>query len=49
MIPTMTISSLLGDAQTVVTGFGDLILLVGGLAIGIWAVRFILKRVKRLG
>jgi len=50
MIPAgLTISALLVDAQSVVTEFDGLILLVAGLAIGVWAVRFILSRVKRLG
>lgn len=50
MIPaTLTVSAMLTSAQTVVTSFGGLIVLAAGLAIGIWAVRFTIKRVKRLG
>lgn len=50
MIPaTLTVSAMLGYAQTVVTSFGGLILLVAGLAFGIWAAKFTLSRVRRLG
>jgi len=50
MIPVgLTIASLLADAQTVVTEFNGLILLVAGLSIGVWAVKFTISRVKRLG
>lgn len=50
MIPAgLTLSALLTDAQTVVTEFDGLILLAAGLAVGIWAVRFTISRVKRLG
>lgn len=50
MIPaSLTLSAMLTNAQSVVTEFDGLILLVAGLAVGIWAVRFTIKRVKRLG
>jgi len=50
MIPaTMTIAAMLTSAQQVVTEFDGLILLVAGLAIGVWAVKFTISRVKRLG
>jgi len=49
MIPAgLTISALLADAQTVVTEFDGLILLVAGLAVGVWAVRFLIRRVQNL-
>lgn len=50
MIPAgLTLAAMLSDAQTVVTEFDGLILLAAGLAIGIWAVKFTISRVKRLG
>lgn len=50
MIPAgLTLAALLADAQTVVTEFDGLILLVAGLSIGVWAAKFTISRVRRLG
>jgi hypothetical protein len=47
MVPAgLTLSALLGDAATVVTEFDGLILLVAGLAIGIWGVRFLIGMIR---
>jgi len=48
MVPAgLTISALFADATTVVTEFGAAILLVAGLGLGIWGVKFIIALVKR--
>jgi len=45
---SLTVSAMLSDAQSVVTEFDGLILLVAGLAVGVWAVRFLIRRVQNL-
>lgn len=51
MVPTATVNAtaLLGAAGTTVNQFSALVLLVGGLALGVWGVRFIIRRVKARG
>ena len=47
MVPAgLTLSGILTDAATVVSEFDGLILLVAGLAIGVWGVRFLIGRIK---
>jgi len=49
MIPaSLTVSAMLVSAQSVVSEFDGLIVLVAGLAVGVWAVRFIIRRVQNL-
>lgn len=48
MVPTgLTLTQLFTDASSVVTEFSGLILLVGGLALGVWGVRFLIGMIKR--
>lgn len=48
MVPAgLTISALFTDATSVVTQFSALILLVGGITIGVWAVRFLMRSVRK--
>lgn len=50
MLPaSITISSLLTDASTVVSQFGGLIGLVVALAFGFFVVRFLISKLKRAG
>lgn len=44
-VPTMT--ALFGEAGTVVTSFGPLILLVGALGLGIWGVGFLARSIRK--
>lgn len=47
MVPAgLTITALLTDATTVVSEFDSLILLVGGLALGVWGVRFLIGMIR---
>lgn len=47
MVPaSVTMTATIGAASEVVGQFGGLILLVAGLAIGVWGVRFLIGRVK---
>ena len=47
MVPaSVTLTSTLANASTVVTEFGGLVLLIAGLAIGVWGVRFLIGRIK---
>lgn len=47
MVPAgLTLTAILTNASTVVSEFDGLILLVAGLAIGVWGVRFLISRVK---
>jgi hypothetical protein len=46
MIGTMTVDAVLGQGATVVSQFGSLVLLVVGLGMGIWAVKFVIRRIK---
>jgi len=43
---SLTVTSTLAGASTVVTEFGNLIILVAALAIGVFAVRFLIGRIK---
>jgi len=43
----MTVGPLLSGAAEVVTPFGSLILLVAGLSLGIFAVKFLISNIKR--
>lgn len=48
MVPAgLTIAALFLGATSVVTEFSGLILLVCGLALGIWGVRFVIGLVRR--
>lgn len=47
MIGTMTVNSVLSQGGLVVNQFGSMILLIVGIAFGVWAVRFVIARVKR--
>lgn len=48
MIPAgLSISGLMTDAGSVVTEFGPLILLVGGLGLGIWGVGFLANMLRK--
>lgn len=48
MVPAgLTIPALFTSAALVVTEFQGLILLVVGIGIGVWAVRFVISQVKR--
>lgn len=47
MVPTgLTLTAIFTSATEVVTQFQSLILLIAGLAIGVWGVRFLISRVK---
>jgi len=48
MVPaSVTTTALIGVAGDTVTEFGAAVLLVAGLALGIWGVKFIIRLVKR--
>jgi len=48
MVPVgLTLGAMLGDAATVVAEFDTLIILVGGLTLGIFAVKFLISNIKR--
>jgi hypothetical protein len=47
MVPaSVTITSTIAAATGVVTEFSGLILLVAGLAVGIWGVRFLIGQIR---
>lgn len=48
MVPTSTVNAaaLFSTGSEVVTEFGGLVLLVAGLGLGIWSVRFLIKRIR---
>lgn len=48
MVPTSTVNAtaLFSTASEVVGNFGALVLLVGGIALGVWGVRFLIKRIR---
>lgn len=48
MVPaSVTATATLSAAGEVVSEFGPLVLLVGGIIVGIWAVRFIMRSVRK--
>lgn len=48
MVPTSTVNAtaLFGQAGTVINQYGAAILLVAGLALGVWGVKFLIRRIK---
>lgn len=50
MLPTsITLTTLLTDAASVVSQFDTLIALVAGLSIGIFVVRFLIRKIRSAG
>lgn len=48
MVPTSTVNAtaLFSTASEVVSEFGGLVLIIGGIGLGIWGVRFLIKRLR---